>query len=68
MRYYGRSYAGGRRNERREGRCIVEVSEATGFHQHQCSRPDGHGPGWAYCKQHANMIEAGRKVSVPKDE
>lgn len=42
--------------------CIVEVADPRGFLRGQCSRKRGHGSGGLYCKQHAKMKEAGRKL------
>lgn len=39
-------------------RCAQEVADPPWYiHFHQCSRKRGHGPGKAYCKQHAAMRE-----------
>jgi hypothetical protein len=49
-------------------RCVAQVADSTGFHFLQCGRRRGHGPDGLFCKQHARMIDGGRRVSVPEEE
>lgn len=74
MRRYGKQRTGrsgcddGRMHEHR-GRCIAEVlASRSWWVAHQCFRNRGHGPVGLYCKQHAKMLAAGRRVHVPEDK
>jgi len=48
-------------------RCIAEVYTPAGWRFHQCFRKRGYGPAGEYCKQHAKMLEEGRRVYSPKE-
>ena len=65
MRQYG-AWAGNRNGHPEQPtRCIVEVYN--GFMFGQCGRKRGHGPDSLYCKQHAKILAAGRRLPVPND-
>ena len=51
--------------------CVVEVSDAHGWHWYQCNRKRGHGKDSLQdllCKQHAKMREQGRSLYIPEDD
>jgi hypothetical protein len=50
-------------------RCVVSVmAEGRGALSYQCSRRRGRGPAGEFCVHHAQIVDAGRHVSVPPDD
>lgn len=46
--------------------CCDSVWDKTSWKSYQCSRPRGHGPGLAYCKQHDPASKAARQAANPR--